>query len=61
MDRGAWQAIVHRVAKSQTQLRDCHTHYATAIVLYQINSICTVFVFINALLKLIGGKVYPHE
>ena len=22
MDRGAWQAIVHRVAKSQTQLRD---------------------------------------
>ena len=24
MDRGAWQAIVHRVAKSQTQLSDFH-------------------------------------
>ena len=26
-DRGAWQAIVHRVAKSQTQLKHlAHTH-----------------------------------
>ena len=24
MDRGAWQVIVHGVAKSQTQLRDSH-------------------------------------
>ena len=24
MDRGAWQATVHRVAKSQTQLSDYH-------------------------------------
>ena len=24
MDRGAWQTIVHGVAKSQTQLRDFH-------------------------------------
>ena len=29
MDRGAWRTIVHGVAKSETQLRDCactHTH-----------------------------------
>ena len=27
MDRGAWQATVHGVAKSQTQLSDQHFHY----------------------------------
>ena len=26
MDRGAWQAIVHRVTKSQTQLKIPRTH-----------------------------------
>ena len=26
MDRGAWQAIVHRVAKSQTPLKQLSTH-----------------------------------
>ena len=27
MDRGAWRAIVHRVTKSQTRLKDlAHTH-----------------------------------
>ena len=26
MDRGAWQATVHRVAKSQTQLKRQSTH-----------------------------------
>ena len=32
MDRGAWQATVHRVAKSQTQLNDgVHTHTYTQI------------------------------
>ena len=29
MDRGAWQATVHRVAKSQTQLSDSYTHTHT--------------------------------
>ena len=27
MDRGAWWATVHGIAKSQTQLSDYHTHY----------------------------------
>ena len=27
MDRGAWWATVQGVAKSQTQLRDSHTHF----------------------------------
>ena len=29
MARGAWQATVHRVAKSQTRLRHTHTHTHT--------------------------------
>ena len=29
VDRGAWQAIVHRVAKSQTRLSDSHTRINT--------------------------------
>ena len=34
MDRGAWQAMVHRVAKSQTQLKQLsvHTHTHTHTV-----------------------------
>ena len=29
MDRGSWQATVHGVAKSRTQLSDSHTHIHT--------------------------------
>ena len=29
MDRGAWQATVHRVAKSRTQLKQLSTHTHT--------------------------------
>ena len=29
MDRGAWQATVHRVTKSQTQLKQISTHAHT--------------------------------
>ena len=31
MDRGAWQAIVHRVAKSQAQLKQLSTHSRSAL------------------------------
>ena len=31
MDRGAWRATVHGVAKSQTQMYDRHTHTHTCI------------------------------
>ena len=34
MDRGAWWATVHRVAKSQTQLKQLDTH---AILFYLVN------------------------
>ena len=34
MDREIWQAAVHGVAKSQTQLRDFHTYTHTA---YKLN------------------------
>ena len=31
MNRGAWEITVHGVAKSQTQLRNFHFHFATQI------------------------------
>ena len=31
MDRGAWQAVVHGVAKSQTRLSDLHFHFTVAL------------------------------
>ena len=31
MDRGAWQATVHRVAKSQTRLKQLYTHTHRAV------------------------------
>ena len=47
--------------QSWMQLSDYHTHYAIPIALYQINSFCTLFIFLNAFLKLNGGNVYSHE
>ena len=34
MDRGAWQAAVHRVAESQTQLKQLSTHTKAIIVTF---------------------------
>ena len=34
MDRGDWQATVHRVAKSRTQLKQLSTQHTTYITLY---------------------------
>ena len=31
MDRGAWRAMVHRVAKSQTQLKRLSTHVSSEV------------------------------
>ena len=37
MDRGAWRAIVHGVAKSQTRLSaNTHTHTHTRVCVYSI-------------------------
>ena len=47
MDRGTWQAIVHRVAKSQTRLSDCthmHTGFAVAILFVVFWLFCNSFV-----------------
>ena len=40
MDRGVWQAIVHRVAKSQTRLKQLSTH----AILY-LECLCLSFMF----------------
>ena len=50
MDRGAWQAIVHRVAKSRTQLKRLGTHtcmYSESIRFFllqknNLSSLCCV-------------------
>ena len=37
MDKGAWRATVHRVTKSQTQLKQLSTHiYGTLIILQRV-------------------------
>ena len=36
MDRRAWWAIVHRITKSQTQLRQLSTHIAAIIERYSL-------------------------
>ena len=33
-DRGSWWAMVHRVAKSQTQLKQLSTHYESGILIH---------------------------
>ena len=35
MNRGAWQATVHGVAKSRTQMSDCTAQYST-VFMYHI-------------------------
>ena len=39
IDRGAWQATVHRVAKSQTQLKRLSTHARMHVCMYQVSRI----------------------
>ena len=41
IDRGAWQATVHRVAKSQTQLKRLSTHARMHVRMYIDRHICT--------------------
>ena len=41
IDRGAWQATVHRVAKSQTQLKWLSTHACMHVCMYIDRHICT--------------------
>ena len=41
MDRGAWQATVHRVAQSQTQLMRLSTHAARMHIFTMMNETFT--------------------
>ena len=38
MDRGAWQATAHAVAKSRTRLSDCHCHCQCHLRIHPISS-----------------------
>ena len=49
MDRGAWQATVHRVAKSWTQLEKLNTHthtYIHTFIYIYIYIVCNLYVCI---------------
>ena len=40
MDRGAWWAMVHRVTKSWTQLKQLSIHAHTIVYFYQLLLVC---------------------
>ena len=40
MDRGAWWAMVHRVTKSWTQLKQLSLHAHTIVYFYQLLLVC---------------------
>ena len=46
MDRGAWQATVHRVTKSQTQLKRLSSHTHTLLV-HLWNGTCVICLFLS--------------
>ena len=43
MDRGAWRATVHRVAKRQTRLKQLHTHTHTAVTQLHVRYMLSCF------------------
>ena len=45
MDRGAWRATVHRVAKSQTQLSD-EAQHSTGVQALELHCLCSDLSFI---------------
>ena len=49
MDRGAWWATVHRVAKSQTQLKPLHTHTHIHRAVTQLHVRCMLSCFSHVL------------
>ena len=58
MDRGAWQAAVHRVAQSQTQLKWLSTHVRVYIYIYMCIYIHT-HIYIIYLLATIASPLTP--
>ena len=59
MDRGAWQATVHRAAESQTQLKWLGTHvyiHMSAIIIVFITLICNISSFTG---HVIGSVTTP--
>ena len=49
MDRGAWWAIVHEIAKSRTQLCDSHTHTHTHTHTDQLSAVSPLQSFLTPL------------
>ena len=47
MDKGAWQATVHGVTKSQIQLKRLSTHYTNVIIFYVLFGMIMVKKFCN--------------
>ena len=61
MDRGAWQATVHGVAKSETQLSNTHIHHhnSTNIIQFLSTPVCALAP--NTSVKHIGWHTCSEE
>ena len=53
VDRGAWLAIVHWIAKSQTHLKRLSTHFST------INILVYAFMYISIIIDL--GSIFKNK
>ena len=56
MDRGVWQATVHRVAKSRTRLKGLSTHTCTVCLLTSSDDLVHVEFYQSYLLPIFVGK-----
>ena len=59
MDRGAWQATIHRVARSQTQLKQqgMHIYLVNSYFTYLLMSVLLLFRNIFSMLAIIKMKL----
>ena len=57
MDRGAWQATVYRVAKSQTRLKQLSTHVSLTECFLDTGLWCWCFMWMNSLIHTALYKV----
>ena len=57
MDRGAWQATVYRVAKSQTRLKQLGTHVSLTECFLDTGLWCWCFMWMNSLIHTAPYKV----
>ena len=60
LDRGTWQAIVHRAAKSQTQLKRLSMHARTLKTLSMIPSDSKILFCVCVNCSVMSSSLRPH-